>query len=75
MTHSGLHATYGSPYISSMHWHAAALFLCWQNAFDPHGEGLQGSTTSVVILGGSAIYIRLQTQLDYDINCLRVVFR
>ena len=54
-THSGRHATYGSPYISSIHWHAAALFLCWQNAFEPHGEGLQGSTCSVVILGGSVI--------------------
>ena len=50
-THSGLHATYGSPKYSGMHWHAAALFLLWQFAFDPHGDGLQGSITSV--RGGS----------------------
>ena len=68
-THSGRHATYGSPYISSIHWHAAALFLCWQNAFDPQGVGLQGSTVSVTILGGSVMkypfYINQRFSVDY----------
>ena len=46
-THSGRHATYGSPKYSGMHWQAAARFLSLHRAFEPHGEGLQGSMTSV----------------------------
>ena len=46
-THSGLQATYGSPKVSGLHWQAAALFLSVQKAFDPQGEGLQGSIVSV----------------------------
>jgi hypothetical protein len=34
-----------------MHWHAAALFLSEQTAFDPHGEGLQGLIISVGAAG------------------------
>ena len=30
-----------------MHWHEAALLLALQTAFDPQGDGLQGSTISV----------------------------
>ena len=49
MVHSGRHATYGSPKYSGIHWHAAALDLSVQTAFEPHGVGLQGSITSVGI--------------------------
>ena len=74
-THSGRHATYGSPYISSIHWHAAARALCWQKAFEPHGEGLHGSTFSVTILGGSAIKVPFFINLAYTSRLfLRVVF-
>ena len=47
MVHSGRHATYGSPKYSGIHWHAAALVLLLQTAFEPQGEGLHGSITSV----------------------------
>ena len=52
-THSGLHATYGSPKYSGMHWQDPAPFRRWQLAFDPHGDGLQGSICSVGTLGGA----------------------
>ena len=46
--HSGRQATYGSPKYSGIHWQAAALwFWSMQSAWDPQGEGLQGSCDSV----------------------------
>ena len=56
-THSGLHATYGSPKYSGIHWQAAALPLVWQFAFVPQGDGLQGSIISVVLGGGVAFIL------------------
>jgi len=37
---------YGSPKKSSMQAHDPAPFCCLQTAFDPHGDGLQGSEGS-----------------------------
>lgn len=54
-THSGLHAMYGSPKYSGIHWQEAADLSLLQTAFDPHGDGLQGSITST--LGGTKIKI------------------
>lgn len=49
VVHSGLHATYGSPKYSGIHLQEPALFLSVQIAFEPQGDGLQGSTISVGI--------------------------
>lgn len=57
MVHSGRHATYGSPKYSGIHWHAPALALAVHLALLPHGEGLQGSMTSV---GAMGVVIRTQ---------------
>ena len=50
-THSGRHATYGSPKYSGMHWQAAARLRSLHRALDPHGEGLHGLIAST--LGGT----------------------
>merc|ERR1711962_1037476 len=46
-THSGLHATYGSPKYSGIHLQDPAFLCLLHTAFEPHGDGLQGSTFSV----------------------------
>ena len=47
IVHSGLQATYGSPKYSGIHRQEPARFLALQIAFDPQGDGLQGSIISV----------------------------
>lgn len=42
ITHSGRQATYGSPLYSGMQEHTPLLQL----AFDPHGNGLHGSSAT-----------------------------
>ena len=55
MVHSGRQATYGSPKYSGMHRQDPALFRSLHTAFVPHGEGLQGSITSVGTAAGEKI--------------------
>lgn len=54
VTHSGLHPTYGSPKYSLRQVHDPAPFLSLHIAFDPQGEGLQGSL-GLSVGGGTII--------------------
>ena len=71
-THSGRHATYGSPKYSGIQRHDPASLCLVHTALDPHGDGLQGSIIST--LGGTKIF-KLYHKSNLAINVLHVVLR
>lgn len=65
-THSGLHPKYGSPWYSSMQVQVPSLHI----AFDPHGEGEQGSTASTSVTRQIRSKIRLHDIDSYFVCVL-----